>query len=198
MQTCRADLRRLHVVVDARLPWAWWSSSVAASSPTGASCPVDDASLSTLPMWVSTVLGVSVTGRANADGRRPSRVRHRRCIGVPVFFGMLSRVRGSAALFLLVERFTAADGISHDEDVLRAPVRVPGAGTDARDVRLPGSGRATGSVAVVGGESDGCGVVQLPDHPPTLNSTAAAVLVRMIRRARDEARQDGGETGRTS
>jgi hypothetical protein len=110
---------------------------------------------------------------------------------------MLSRARGSTALLLLVERFTAADGIS-DEHVLRPPVRVPGAGTDARDVRLPGSGMATGFVAFVGDEPDGCGVAQLSDHPPTLNSTAAAVLARMIRRQRDEARQDGGETGRTS
>jgi hypothetical protein len=56
----------------------------------------------------------------------------------------------------------------------------------------------TGSVPVVGGESDGSGVVQLPDHPPALNPTAAAVLARIIRRARDQARQDGTETGRRS
>ena len=37
--------------------------------------------------------------------------------------------------------------------------------------------------------------VQPPEHPPALDLAAAAVLARIIRHARDRARQDGARGG---
>ena len=37
--------------------------------------------------------------------------------------------------------------------------------------------------------------VQLPEHPPALDRAAATALARIIRRARDAARQDGAPRG---
>jgi hypothetical protein len=122
-------------------------------------------------MTTSTPSGRSGHGTRKSVSRRDrpdNRVPHRRCIGVPISFGSLSRARGSTAPFLIVEGLSSAGRVARRNEggVRRAkslPVRVRDGGTTARRRKtsgvadeLPGrsgrNGQRVGSLVTVPAE----------------------------------------------